>query len=390
MSLKHKILFVIESSGGGSGRHVIDLLGELVRRGHSVHLIYSGVRMEDGFRRALQDLGGANLHRLDMQRSPHPQDVKAVLGIRKYIAKYGPFDVIHGHSSKGGALARLAATGMHVVRVYTPHAFRTLDPKLRGIPAVAYKTIERCLGYITDGIILVSEEEKKHALDMGLSSRKLFVVPNGIAPRAINLREEARQTLELRPDDLCIGFVGRYVHQKNPASLVKAFAHLPERLSHARLVMLGDGPLLPMLEELAEQSGVAPRITWVTGEAGEAIMPAFDVFVMPSLYEGFPYVLLEAAAAGLPIITTPVGGASELVENNVSGYITARHDPEVISREITKVLDNPVLRQEMGRASRRIAMKYTIDRMVDGTLKVYEQLSSISKKHRIDIKSSPT
>jgi glycosyltransferase involved in cell wall biosynthesis len=162
-----KILLVLEASGAGVGRHVIDLARELDCQGHTVHLIYSGHRMDGGFRRDLDTLGRVNAYRIDMRRAPHPNDLVATLKIRKYIASFGPFDVIHGHSSKGGAVARLAAIGFPGFRIYTPHAFRNLDPLLGSLSRWLYKGIERSLVHFTDGIILVSVEEKTMLSTLG-------------------------------------------------------------------------------------------------------------------------------------------------------------------------------------------------------------------------------
>jgi len=99
---QRKILLILEASGGGVARHVIDLARELDDQGHKAHLIYSGLRMEADFRGDLETLGRFKTYRVDMRRSPHPNDLAAVLRIRKYIARPGPLDVLHGHSSKGG------------------------------------------------------------------------------------------------------------------------------------------------------------------------------------------------------------------------------------------------------------------------------------------------
>ena len=125
-----RILLVIESSGGGSARHTIDLANGLLRHGHSVELAYSPVRAEEWFETAVKNTPGLIAHRINMSRSPGLSDIGAVRSLRKLFAARERFDVVHGHSSKGGALIRLASIGFDHARIYTPHALVTLDPEL--------------------------------------------------------------------------------------------------------------------------------------------------------------------------------------------------------------------------------------------------------------------
>lgn len=366
-----KILYILEASGGGAGRHTLELAGELDHQGHTVHLIYSNHRMDDEFRRELAGLDRINTCRIDMRRAPHLHDLAALLKIRRYIRKFGPFDIIHGQSSKGGALARLAAIGLPGVRIYTPHALRTMNPLLHSASYRLYKVVERVLCRISDAIILVSDDEKKHALAIGLTPGKLHMVPNGIDPQAMLSRDSARQQLQFNNDYLYIGFVGRFVPQKAPESLIEAFAKITRQFEAARLVMLGDGPLSSTLQQLANRLGVNERIIWKDDIAGPALMPAIDVFVMPSRYEAFPYVLLEAAAAGLPIVATPVGGTSAIVRDDVNGCLVPPDQPAMLAQTLVRLLGDAPLRHKMGQASRKIIQAFTITNMAERTLTVY-------------------
>ncbi len=125
-----RLLEVLEPSGGGSGRHFIDLCRGMHLRGHHVEAVYSPVRAEEGFIRELRAVGLPAVHAVNMKRAPGPSDIPAFLALRRIMRHHGPFDIIHGHSSKAGALTRLRLPGRHVPRIYTPHAFRTLDPTL--------------------------------------------------------------------------------------------------------------------------------------------------------------------------------------------------------------------------------------------------------------------
>lgn len=366
-----KILLIIETSGGGSGRHVIDLARELIKLSCSVTVVYSGLRASSDFYHEINSVTGLNLVKIDMRRSPCPGDVIVLTKLRNILTKHGPFDVIHGHSSKGGALARLAALGMPGIRIYTPHAFRTLDSSLSTAPYKLYSIIERLLSNISTGIILVSEAEKQHALQLGLPANRLHVIENGMAAQNLGSRDALRKRVGIARKELCIGFVGRLVPQKAPERLLSSFALIADKYPDTKLVMLGDGPLQSELHQLADRLNINHQIKWLVGENGAEFMPALDMFVMPSLYEAFPYVLLEAANAGLPIIATPVGGTDEVLVDQVNGFIVEHNKPIALADAFEKLINNPQLRIRMGEASRSIGQKYSVTSMTEKTLMLY-------------------
>lgn len=369
-----KILFILETSGGGSGRHVIDLSCELIKLNCSVTVAYSGLRASSDFYQEIKAVKGLNLVRVDMRRSPHPADLIALAQLRNLLTKQGPFDVIHGHSSKGGALSRLAALGMSGIKIYTPHAFRTLDSSLGTGSFKIYAIIERLLSRISTGIILVSEAEKQHALQLGLPANKLHVIPNGMVAPELNSREAIRERVGIAQNDLCIGFVGRLVPQKAPERMLNSFALIADKYPDTKLVMLGDGALQSELHQLAEQLNINHQIKWLVGENGAEFMPALDLFVMPSLYEAFPYVLLEAANAGLPIIATPVGGTDEVLADQVNGFVVEHDKPAVLANAFEKLINDPQLRVRMGEASKNMGQKYSVTCMTEKTLMLYRKL----------------
>ena len=374
-----KVLLILEASGGGTGRHIIDLASDLIKSGCSVILVYSGLRALPDFYHEINLVAGLTVLRVDMRRPPHPSDVIALFKLRTIIKNYGPFDVIHGHSSKGGALARLASIGMPGIRVYTPHAFRTIDPSLNVILYKLYSFIERLLSRISNGIILVSEGEKRHALQIGLPENKLYVIENGMDKQEFgSTRATLRNRLHISQDDLCIGFVGRLVPQKAPDCLIRAFALIAHKYPNVRLIMLGDGPLQSDLHTLSDQLDIRSQITWLENENGAEFMSVFDIFVMPSLYEAFPYVLLEAANAGLPIIATPVGGTDEMLIDRVNGFLVDHNKPVKIAEALESLINNPKLRSKMGEASQNIGQKYSVSAMTGKTLTLYRDLLNLA------------
>jgi glycosyltransferase involved in cell wall biosynthesis len=366
-----RVLMVVESAAGGTGRHVLDLCEGMIQRGCDVHLVYSTGRIDQAFQQRLAELPDVRHFSLPMRTSIHPSDWVVVRDIRRYLRSAGPFDAIHGHSSKGGAIARLAAAGSGVPAFYTLHGFIMMDPGLARSKRLFYLTIEIVLSWTTRGVIAVSPEEARAAKRLGLGDARVRLVPNGIGPIRLTPREAARREVGVKDDEIVIGFVGRLVEQKAVDVLIRAFAQLVKASDRARLAMVGAGPLDRPLRDLADRLGVAGKIVWLGERDARGVLAAFDVFALSSRKEGLPYVVLEAMAAGLPVVATRSAGVEILIEPGVNGAVVPADDPDALADALAELVNDPANLSRSGRASRRRAARVTIDRMVEGTLGVY-------------------
>ncbi|MDQ0454061.1 glycosyltransferase family 4 protein [Rhizobium paknamense] len=370
-----RLLQVLEPSGGGSGRHFIDLCGGLTRAGHQVTAVYSPLRAETRFIEELYGLGLYRVVPLAMRRAVGPWDAKDLMGLRQIIRQHGAFDLIHGHSSKAGALTRLGRGFGNAPVVYTPHAFRTMDPALGRNGHRLYGTVERMLGrFLSDRIICVSQDEFHHAASLGIPPEKLRIVVNGVAYPPSENRSALRARLGLDKNDFLFGFVGRLVAQKAPERLIEAFAEVKAAMPNAHLLMIGQGEMETNLRSLIARKGLEKTVRLQSDMAGHDAMQAFDALVAPSRYEAMSYVMLEAAAAGLPLILTQVGGASTVLEHDVNGCLVANSDdPGPLSRAMLRLAD-PLIRARLtaGALSRRHG--YRLETMVQETLTVYGEL----------------
>ncbi|RCW27753.1 glycosyltransferase involved in cell wall biosynthesis [Ciceribacter lividus] len=369
------LLQVLEPSGGGSGRHVIDLCGGLATRGHAVTAVYSPVRAEPRF---VEDLLSRNLHRviaLPMERAVGPWDAVAWWRLREIIGREGPFDIIHGHSSKAGALTRLRLPGRHTPRVYTPHAFRTMDPTLGRKGRLVYGAVERFLGrHLSDRVICVSNSEYDHAISLGIPPDKLRVVVNGVAPIPSDRRGALRAGWGISEDAVVFGFVGRLQPQKAPERLVAAFARIAARMPQAFLLMIGSGEMEPELRRQIAASGFSDRIRLTSELPGNEAIQAFDALVMPSRYEAMSYVMLEAATAGKPLILTEVGGVTTVLEDGVNGILVGNDDDPTELAAAMASLGAPATRTRLTANAEGRAGRYGLDVMVNQTLSVYREL----------------
>jgi glycosyltransferase involved in cell wall biosynthesis len=368
---RRRALMVVESCGGGTGRHVADLSRGLVARGWEVHLLFSLGRVDNLFLDRLAGLDGVRCKPLPMRRGVHPSDLSVVRKARRYLRDEGPFHVVHGHSSKGGAVARLAAVGTGVPCFYTHHGFGADDPTMPRPKRLFYLAVERLLCPATSRVIAVSPEERRAAVRLGLGEARVVLVPNGVGASEAAPREQARATLGLAGRDLVVGFVGRFVPQKAPDVLLRAMARVVARVPGAKLAMVGDGPLRPELERLAGDLGVSERVLWLGERDARQLTAGFDVFAMPSRKEGLPYVVLEAMSAGLPVVGTDTAGLECLVTTGVNGAVVPCGDHEAMSTALVEILRDPTKRIRYGAASLARVADFTVDAMVDRTVAAY-------------------
>ena len=210
-------------------RRVADLASNLALSGHDVHLLYSSTHIDDRFQAGVGQFRAfkGKAVPIKINHNVHPSDIGAVREMRSYLLRHGPFDLFHIHSTKAGLVGRLAALGLRIPVVYTPHAFLTMSPVCDPISYCGADLIERTLAITTDVFICVSDEEVEHARSLGIPAKKIRMIPNGIPiGEAIEFKAQratVRGELELSESDVCIGAVGRLVDQKAAHVLIEAF-----------------------------------------------------------------------------------------------------------------------------------------------------------------------
>jgi glycosyltransferase involved in cell wall biosynthesis len=372
-----KLCFVTETLHAGVGRYVVDVSRALVARGHAVHVLYSPQRVDRDFERVVRTHAGLSSRAISMPRSVGAADIPALARLALYLKGHGPFDVIHAHSSKAGGYVRALAPWHRTPVVYSPHAFITLSPDLSSATRIAYRWIERGLAVATDRLICVSHHERRHAEErLRISPRRLATIVNGVAPFDMPTRAAARAAFGLSDSEVVVGFVGRMDAQKSPERLIAAIEPLFEASSRLRVVMIGDGAKRAPLERYLAREGWGERVRWLGAVDARRHLPAFDLLAASSLYEGFAYVLLEALHAGLPIVTTDVGGAIEAVEHGVNGFIVAQDQPGALTDALRRLIDSDSLRRSMAKASADRCSRFSLTATVDLLERHYLDLAS--------------
>lgn len=366
--MKQNTLMVAEAFVGGIATHISELSLGLVKRSHTIHLIYSPVRMDQNARYCLARLESMfpliTLHPIPMAKRLDRSDWQVIKAVRSYMKAEGPFDVLHSHSSKAWLVGQVAALGTGLKSVYTANAFYSHNPDLGFGERLMATRVETMLARRTDAVIAVSDMEHKHAGSLGVKPERLHLVPNGIdmcgttdpagqAQRALE-RTTLRDKWQIRENEICLGYVGRLVPQKAPLGLLRVFHRLLQRTKERVILsIVGSGPQLGACQKLASSLGIADRVLWCGDIADKAVFSMFDVLVLNSIYEGFPYVLLEALRAGLPMIVTDVGGAHMVVESGRNGFVVPLRDEQAMSTALEVVVANSEVRQTMAAESLR-------------------------------------
>lgn len=360
-----KILHVVEASFAGVGRHVLDLAGAQAAVGHQVHVAYSPVRESSSFASERADLGAVRWHAVPMSRGLRLVDVPAAARLAGLVRSTKP-DVVHGHSTKGGLMARVIPVGA-VPTVYTPNAVFSMNPLLGGRARRVIELAERALSRRTAAIIAVSPEERAHfEADIGVDPATVTVIPNGIQPVEPADPTIVRKELDLPVDRPIVGFVGRLDRQKAPDDLLKIYARMAHNHPTAHFVVVGDGPMGPNLRAMWPVAGSAldERLHFLGEQPGTWAMSGFDLLVLPSRYEGFPYVLIEAANLGLPIVTTDRACASLLVDGPANVAIGSVGDVNGLAELALRSLRSldPFQARDL---------RFTVQAMAERTIEVY-------------------
>lgn len=229
--------------------------------------------------------------------------------------------------------------------------------------------IDRLTSRWVDKIVVVSKAIKNTLVAREkISSEKIEVIYNGIDLR--NFKADYKKGGKSVPK---VGIVGRLHPDKGHRYFLKAAAQTIKKKPKVEFLIVGHGPLREELEDLSNELGLSDKVVFAGGRRDiPQIMFSLDILVLSSLEEGLGNVLLEAMASGKPVVATKVGGVPEIVLDGETGILVPSKNPDALAQAILKLLMNPALAKEMGRAGRRRVKKYfTIDRMVKGTEKVY-------------------
>jgi glycosyltransferase involved in cell wall biosynthesis len=320
---------------GGTARYLGDLLPKLEESNIDCQLFtghVQGREVEDSC------LGKLKFNRVENlgRKISLTKDFKAFIELRKELLEYKP-DVIHSHTFKAGLLSRLML--FNVPKVHTFHGHLLADPEFNGLKKRAIIFLESLLARRTRRLIVTGERVATDLVNAKIGRTYQYCsIPGELSDMKFLPRIEARENLKLG-NEFVVLWMARFAQVKQPYLLVKIALLCPDYT----FLMCGDGELLDEIVELAPSNLILPGMV-----NAEKILLAADVFVSTSANEGIPYSLLEAQLAGLPIIAIDSGAISEILENNVDGFLVEESE-EVIASLLKLLGENNSMRAAMGR-----------------------------------------
>lgn len=365
---------VIDGEITGGNMICLKIIKEVLRRGYKV-VVNSPT--EGKLTNILREKG-IKVYNIDTRRSFRLDSaIKLSLVIKKE-----DINLVHSHTPLGGTvLSRLGGWMAGVPVITHAHLRDFMNPN----PLV--KLYQFLLNWITSRlfcaqIIAVSETVKREIIEQGAMANKITVVYNGIDldddkhnKSSIEIREE----FGLEQNQQIIGEIGRLCKTKGQHILIEAVAKVIKKLPQTIFMIIGEdleqgGNYEKNLKRLANNLGVAQHIIF-TGYRSDImdLMHAFDLFVLPSSAEGLPVTILEAMAAKRPVITTPVGGNSEIVIDGETGTLVPPEDPDKLAEAIIHHLENPKISKEMGREGyNRVIKDFNISKMLEKVFSLYD------------------
>lgn len=283
---------------------------------------------------------------------------------------------------------------VHIVHshLFGSNTWGRLLGKMAGVPVIiAHEhwssrsrteiAIDRLLYRLSDAIVVASDESKRLMMELeGIPSRRLTVIRNGVDPAPFDTHavDDARPEFGIAPGETVFGTVARLDPFKGGQDdLLRAFARLRSARPDTRLLVIGDGPQRPELQALAGSLGLGDAALF-TGTRGDIprLLRAMDVFVLPSRREALPLAILEAMAAGLPVVATRVGGVPETIEDNATGLLVPAGDSEALGAGLARLADAPELRARLGLAGRaHFRAGFTVHHMVRAVEALYDELA---------------
>jgi len=332
-----------------------------------------------------------------LRRISPVNDIRALYDLVRIIKTVKP-DVVHTHTSKAGILGRMAAKIARVpIIVHTPHGhvfFGHFGPILSRI----FLWVERLFAPLTDRVVALTDRESRDYTDLDVyPGEKLVQIHSGVDVEKFKQvpvgAVEKKRSLGLNQNGLVVGFIGWLLPIKGPMHLLKAMEDVWQDHDDMILVFIGKGDLDVDLRAEALKAGASGRVNFLGWRNDiDEILPIFDIFVLPSLNEGMGRVLVEAMAAGKPIVASNVGGIPDLVENDHNGLLVPPGDEKALAASIKQLLDDPEKAKLMGLRGRELCHRFSLEGMVakldnlyEGLLKFHHPLQSRHKEHREEI-----
>lgn len=315
---------------------------------------------------------------VNMRRSIRKEDFIATSTVRKLIKKYNP-DIVYAHSSKAGAIVRMANIGLKPKCVYNPHgwSFNMRESKKK---QMAYAILERIMAPFCDKIVCISDAEKESGLKKHICARnKLNVIFNGVDIQAYEEckhNDVTRASIGIPEDALVVGMTGRLSAQKAPDTFLKMATRIKKQIPNAHFLLVGNGEMQEKLEQYARKQGMLESVH-ITGWINNPLsyVKLFDVAVLLSRWEGFGLAIPEYMMCQKPVVATAVDAIPNIIIDHVNGILVPMDDPSAACDAVMEIFSDLDLKNKLiAQGSKDVHEKYDARRVSEEHGVLFEKL----------------
>lgn len=372
-------------AAGGAERQMLLVAREL-RHSHDIR--FFAMRSGGLFTEAARDLG-IEVHTLGWsqrtwQEAPVAYAAGVVRAFVAYLRLSRRVDVVDAWLTSAYALAGLAQPLARVPvliagRRAMSDMILTVGPLRRGVASLAMRHV--------DAVVANSQAVARDAITQeGIREDRVRVIRNGIDPPAESAAEERsrwRGSWGIPDDSLVVGSVANYLPRKGVEAVVEVAHRLRGKRPDLRYVLVGEGPVRPMLERRIAELGLADIVTlYGSHPNAHELYPAFDIIVHASESEGLPNVILEAAAWGRPIVATDVGGTREVVRDRHEALLVPARDPAALAVALLELVEDAGLRDRLAAAARVRSLEFSAERLAADTAQLYAALFATRRRRK--------
>ena len=361
-----RILHAVRAPVGGIFRHILDLANGQAERGHHVGIIADSLTGGERAEAALKEIAPRlklGVQRIAIRREPHPTDLLVWFRFMFLIWRLKP-DVLHGHGAKAGAFVRLRRRSRNKIRIYTPHG-GSLHYPLDTFKGAFYSMLERALMNNTELFLF----ESAFARD---TYQRTIGIPKGLVRCVFNgVTADEFDPIVKADDATDVAYVGEFRHIKGADLLIDAVARLRAGGRPVSLTLGGDGEEMDALKAQVQKLGLTEAVRFIGHVKARHGFSRGNLLVVPSRGDSMPYVVIEAAAAGIPMVAAKVGGIPEIFGPHTDALF-APSNVDAMADAIKTALADPAAAQDRAKTLReRVLLLFSQKAMVEGVLAGY-------------------
>ena len=380
-----KIVFVAQSNGGVAEYLYMFFKNWKDNLEYEKYLVVSNQykEQEERFKKYVKNIYYVDMTR-NMSFSKDLKSIECIVNLKKVIKEIKP-DIVYLHSSKAGGIGRLALWFNKRIKViYNAHGWY-FNAQISEKKKKVYILMEKILAKHTDMIVNISKDEYESAVKNKIAPKeKMCIIENGIDfskfKDSDKYREITREKYNINKDEIIIGVVGRLTEQKDPITTIKAFKLINEKYFNTKLMFVGSGELEKEVIQYSKENGIYDKVI-ITGWVNdvEKYIPAFDIAILPSKWEGFGLVLVEYMACNKPIVASNVGGIKDIINDNENGLLIEKNNYNELFEKISMLLENKVTILNFIRNNEKYRNKYDICNLVNKHDSIFVKLITKEK-----------